>query len=216
MSEEIKKTTAPKTSTNNKRPFNARGGQKPGANRPGSKGGRGEGRGPRTFAERVKPEFEQKVLDIRRVTRVVAGGRRMSFAVAMVIGDGKGSVGLGTGKGADTAIAINKALKSAKKSMIKVKLNKEGSIPHDVYAKYTTSKVMIMPNNGKGLVAGSAVRDVLVIAGIKNVTAKIHSGSKNRLNNGRAAISALSQIAEKRIVREVEQKEVKTEAGERK
>lgn len=214
MSEENKKTTAPKNSTNNKRPFNGRGGQKPGANRPGAKGGRGE-RGPRTFAERVKPEFEQKVLDIRRVTRVVAGGRRMSFAVAMVIGDGKGSVGLGTGKGADTAIAINKALKSAKKSMIKVKLNKEGSIPHDVYAKYTTSKVMIMPNNGKGLVAGSAVRDVLVIAGIKNVTAKIHSGSKNRLNNGRAAISALSQIAEKRIVREVEQKEVKTEAGER-
>jgi small subunit ribosomal protein S5 len=212
MSEENKKPTAPKTFA--KRPNN-RAGQKPNSGR-GPKGGRGEGRGPRTFAERAKPEFEQKILDIRRVTRVVAGGRRMSFAVALVIGDGKGSVGLGTGKGADTAIAINKALKSAKKSMIKIKLTKEGSIPHDVYAKYTTSKVMIMPNRGKGLVAGSAMRDVLSLAGVKNVTSKIYSGSKNRLNNGRATMAALSQIAEKRIVREVEQKETKSETGENK
>lgn len=179
--------------------------------RPGSKpatgGYKGGQRKPRTFAERPKPEFDQKILDIRRVTRVVSGGRRMSFAVAMVIGDGKGSVGLGTGKGADTALAINKALKSAKKSMIKIKLNKEGSLPHEIYAKYTTSKVMIMPNRGKGLVAGSAVRDVLSIAGVKNVTSKIYSGSKNKLNNGRAAILALSQLAEKRIVREVESKD---------
>lgn len=173
----------------------------------GYKGGNREGRTPRTFADRPKPEFDQKILDIRRVTRVVSGGRRMSFAVAMVIGDGKGSVGLGTGKGADTAIAINKALKSAKKSMIKIKLNKESSLPHEIYAKYTTSKVMIMPNRGKGLVAGSAVRDVLSIAGVKNVTSKIYSGSKNKLNNGRAAMMALSQLAEKRIVREVENKD---------
>lgn len=188
---------------------------RPGTNgqRPGAKGGMGGkpgdrgGRSPRTFADRPKPEFDQKVLDIRRVTRVVAGGRRMSFAVAMVIGDGKGSVGLGTGKGADTAIAINKALKSARKAMIKVKLTKDASLPHEIYAKYTTSKVMIMPNRGKGLVAGSAVRDVLSIAGIKNVTSKIYSGSKNKLNNGRAAMMALSQLAEKRFVREVEAKE---------
>ena len=174
--------------------------------KPGGSGPRGE-RSPRTFADRPKPEFDQRVLDIRRVTRVVAGGRRMSFAVAIVIGDGKGSVGLGTGKGADTAIAINKALKSAKKSMIKVKLTKDTSLPHEVYAKYTTSKIMIMPNRGKGLVAGSAVRDILAIAGIKNVTSKIFSGSKNKLNNGRATMKALSQIAEKRIVREVETKD---------
>lgn len=176
--------------------------------RPGQRpfGKNGE-RGARTFAERAKPEFEQRVLDIRRVTRVVAGGRRMSFAVALVIGDGKGSVGLGTGKGADTAIAIGKALKSAKKSMIKIKLTKTGSLPHEVYAKYTTSKIMIMPNNDKGLVAGSAVRDVLTLAGVKNVTSKIYSGSKNRLNNGRAAIKALSQIAERRIVRDADQKD---------
>jgi small subunit ribosomal protein S5 len=200
-----------------KRPF-VRPGQKSGTGskfggKDGKGGPRGD-RGPRTFAERAKPEFEQRVLDIRRVTRVVSGGRRMSFAVALVIGDGKGSVGLGTGKGADTAIAINKALKAAKKSMIKIKLTKDASLPHEVYAKYTTSKVMIMPNRGKGLVAGSAVRDVLSMAGVKNVTSKIYSGSKNRLNNGRATIMALSQVAEKRIVREVEKEspEAKKEA----
>lgn len=211
MSEENKQKAAPKNNSA-KRPAN-RPGQRSGQGR-GPKGGRGEGRGPKTFAERAKPEFEQKIIDIRRVTRVVAGGRRMSFAVALAIGDGKGSVGLGTGKGADTAIAINKALKSAKKSMIKIRLTKEGSLPHDVYAKYTTSKIMIMPNRGKGLVAGSAVRDVLSLAGVKNVTSKIYSGSKNRLNNGRATLAALSQVADKRVVREVE-KENKSEVTEK-
>lgn len=213
MSEENKQTTTPTTRPAAKKPFTknpARGGASFGNKTGGSFSGKGGPRGDRpqrTFADRPKPEFEQRVLDIRRVTRVVAGGRRMSFAVAIVIGDMKGSVGLGTGKGADTAIAINKALKAAKKSMIKIKLTKESSLPHEVYAKYTTSKIMIMPNRGKGLVAGSSVRDILSMAGIKNVTSKIYSGSKNKLNNGRATMKALSQIAEKRIVREVEPRE---------
>ncbi|OGI71973.1 hypothetical protein A3J61_01935 [Candidatus Nomurabacteria bacterium RIFCSPHIGHO2_02_FULL_38_15] len=220
MSEEIKTTQTttptfkPRTTTGARKSFvrpgsrAGAGGNKGGLGGGKSDGGRGrsDGRPQRTFADRPKPEFDQKVLDIRRVTRVVTGGRRMSFAVAIVIGDGKGSVGLGTGKGADTAIAINKALKSAKKGMIKVKLTKDMSLPHEIYAKYTTSKIMIMPNRGKGLVAGSAVRDVLSIAGIKNVTSKIFSGSKNKLNNGRAAMLALSQLSEKRIIRDVEQK----------
>lgn len=205
MSEENKKVENKGTEKSSSQRPPRRPGTRPGAK--GAQGKRPGGRGPRTFAERPKPEFEQRILDIRRVTRVVAGGRRMSFAVAIVIGDGKGSVGLGTGKGADTAIAINKALKSARKSMIRIKLTKEGSLPHDVYAKYTTSRIMIMPNRGKGLVAGSAVRDVLVLAGVKNVTSKIYSGSKNRLNNGRAAMAALSQVAEKRVLREVESKQ---------
>jgi len=169
--------------------------------RPGATGGRSE-RAPRTYADRPKPEFDQKILDIRRVTRVVSGGRRMSFAVALVIGDKKGSVGLGTGKGADTALAINKALKSAKKNMIKIKFTKTNSIPHEVFAKYCSSKVTMTPNRGKGMVAGSAVRDILVFAGVKNVTAKINSGSKNKLNNGRAAMMALSQVANKRLEKE--------------
>ncbi len=149
----------------------------------------------RTFSERPKPEFDQKMIDIRRVTRVVSGGRRMSFAVAIVIGDRKGSVGLGTGKAVDTALAIGKALKTAKKSMIKIHVTKDMSIPHEVSAKFTSSKVSLVPNRGKGLVAGSAARTILSLAGVTNVTAKYHSGSKNKLNNARAAMEALTKIS---------------------
>ncbi|MCE9517498.1 30S ribosomal protein S5 [Candidatus Nomurabacteria bacterium] len=158
---------------------------------------KGGERKPRAFFERPKPEFDQKMVSIRRVTRVVAGGRRMTFAVALAIGDKKGSVGLGTGKGGDTAIAIAKALRQAKKNMFKIKTTKEMSITHEVSAKFSSSKLVIRPNKGKGLVAGSTVRDMLILAGIKNVTAKLHSGSKNKLNNARAAYVALYQLKAK-------------------
>jgi small subunit ribosomal protein S5 len=161
-------------------------------------GPRREGeRKPRAFFERPKPEFDQKMVSIRRVTRVVAGGRRMTFAVALAIGDKKGSVGLGTGKGGDTAVAIAKALRQAKKNMFKIKTNKEMSIQHEVSAKFSSSKLTIMPNRGKGLVAGSTVRDMLALAGLKNITAKLHSGSKNKLNNARVAYKALYQLRAK-------------------
>ncbi len=151
------------------------------------------------------------MLDIRRVTRVVAGGRRFSFSVALVAGDRKGSVGLGMGKSMDTSLAITKAFKNAKKNMIRLKLTKDMSLAHDVAAKYASSKVTIMPNKGRGMVAGSAVRDVLLFAGVKNVTAKIHSGSKNKLNNAKAAISALSRFATKKPKVEAAPAEVKPE-----
>ncbi len=172
---------------------------KPKSNTSNSRGPRREGsdRKPRASFERPKPEFDQKMVSIRRVTRVVAGGRRMTFAVAIAIGDKKGSVGLGTGKGGDTAVAIAKALRQAKKSMFKIKTNKEMSIPHEVSAKYSSAKLIIRPNHGKGLVAGSTVRDMLTLAGIKNVTAKLHSGTKNKLNNARAAYTALYMIRAK-------------------
>lgn len=157
----------------------------------------GGDRKPRAFFERPKPEFDQKMVSIRRVTRVVAGGRRMTFAVALAIGDKKGSVGLGTGKGGDTAVAIAKALRQAKKNMFKIKTTKEMSIPHEVSDKFSSSKLTMMPNRGKGLVAGSTVRDMLVLAGIKNVTAKLHSGSKNKLNNARVAYATLYQLRAK-------------------
>lgn len=173
--------TKPNTATSTRPPFN----------RGGSRSGTSDTRKPRAFFERPKPEFEQKMVSIRRVTRVVAGGRRMTFAVALAIGDKKGSVGLGTGKGGDTAIAITKALRQAKKSMFKIKTTKEMSIPHEVSSKFSSSKLTMMPNKGKGLVAGSTVRDMLILAGIKNITAKLHSGSKNKLNNARAAYAAL-------------------------
>jgi len=151
-------------------------------------------RGPRARFERPKPEFEQKIIKIRRVTRVVAGGRRFSFSVVMVIGDKKGAVGVGIGKASDTALAIGKALKDAKKNLRKISTTKTMSIPQDVRAKLCSSKVILMPNKGKGIVAGSSVRDVLNLAGLKDVSAKILSGSKNKLNNARAAMKALSTL----------------------
>jgi small subunit ribosomal protein S5 len=147
--------------------------------------------------DRPKPEFDQKIIDIRRVTRVVAGGRRFSFSVALVAGDKKGAVGLGLGKAGDTSLAINKSLRNARKNMIRVKLTKTMSIPHEISAKFSSSSVKLMPNKGRGLVAGSAVRDIIKLAGMKDITGKILSGSKNKLNNAKAVMSALSQISTK-------------------
>lgn len=156
------------------------------------RGGRRPRRGGRP--ERVRPEFDQKIVSIRRVTRVMAGGRRFSFSVSMVIGDKKGRVGVGVGKAGDTQLAIEKAVRDAKKHMITVPMNKDSHIPHDVHIKYASSEVMIMPAPGRGLVAGSSVRTVLELAGVKDVTAKIFSRSKNKLNNARAAVEALKQL----------------------
>ena len=144
--------------------------------------------------ERQKPEFDQKIISIRRVTRVMGGGRRFSFSVAMVIGDKRGKVGVGIGKAGDTQLAIEKAIRNAKKNMITVTMNKDSHIPHDVHVKYASSEVMMMPAKGRGLVAGSSVRTVLELAGVKDITAKIFSRSKNKLNNARAAVEALKQL----------------------
>lgn len=168
--------------------FRAGGGR--GGGKPTDK--RGGGRGPR--AERPKPEYDQKSIDVRRVARVVAGGRRFSFSVAMIIGDRKGKVGVGTGKAGDISMAMDKAVKDAKKHMITVKLTKTNSIPHQVSAKESSAIVEIMPAPSRGLVAGSAVRNLLELAGITDVSAKIRSGSKNKLNMARASLSALSQL----------------------
>ena len=143
---------------------------------------------------RAKPEFDQKIISIRRVTRVVTGGRRFAFSVAIVAGNKKGSVGVGIGKAGDTSLAIDKAVRDAKKNMITVNLTKEMSVSHDVESKYCGSVVRIMPAPGKGIIAGSSVRPVLELAGIKNTGAKLFSRSKNKLNNARAAIEALKKL----------------------
>jgi small subunit ribosomal protein S5 len=160
--------------------------------KPGQKGGRTGGR-PRT--PREKPEFDSKTISIRRVTRVVSGGRRFALSVAIVAGDHNGRIGLGTGKAADTQVAIEKALKAAKRNMVTLKLSKQKSLTHDVSAKFNSSEVMIMPNKGRGLIAGSSARAILALAGLTNVTAKFHSGTKNKLNNARATMKALAQVA---------------------
>lgn len=155
------------------------------------------GGGRRSSFQRPKPEFDQKILDIRRVTRVVAGGRRFSFSVALVAGDRKGGVGLGLGKAGDTSLAINKAVRNAKKNMVTLKLTKTMSIPHELSAKFSSCQVKLLPNKGRGLVAGSVIRDICKLSGIKDVTGKILSGSKNKLNNSKAVMAALSQISSK-------------------
>ena len=171
--------------------FDSRGG------RGGRGGGRGGDRGGRRGGgreERARPEFDQKMLNVRRVARVVAGGRRFNFSVLMVSGNRKGSGGVGTGKAGDTALAIEKATKNAKKHMIKVTRTQNHSIPHMLEAKYSSASIVIFPAKNKGLIAGSAVRSVLELAGISDVNAKIRSGSKNKLNMAQATIKALKSI----------------------
>lgn len=156
--------------------------------------------GPRKRMERVKPEFEQKIVSIRRVTRVMAGGRRFSFSVAMLIGDKNGRVGFGMGKSNDTSLAINKALQSAKKNMITIPKTKTSSIPHEIEAKYKSSHIWLSPNKNKGLVSGAAIRDIFNLAGMTDVTAKIYSRSKNPINNVRATMLALSKLPKVKMV----------------
>jgi len=140
------------------------------------------------------PEFAQKIIGIRRVTRVMAGGRRFSFSVGMVIGDKKGRVGVGVGKAGDTALAIEKAIRNAKKNMITIKRTETNSIPHNTEAKYGSTDIQIRPAPGRGLVAGASVRTVLELGGVTDVTSKILSRSKNKTNIARAAVVALLKL----------------------
>lgn len=159
------------------------------------RGGRGGGnRRPQRRDAMVKPEFDQKIVSLRRVTRVMAGGRRFSFSVALVAGNRKGQVGVGQGKATDTPLAIEKAFRDARKNMITVNTTKDMSIPHDTEAKYAASWVKIRPIKGKGIIAGSSVRTVLELAGLKEVGAKLMSRSKNHANNAYAAVKALKLL----------------------
>ncbi len=166
-----------------------------GQGRGGRPGGNSPRRGRGGDREGRKSEFAQKLIGIRRVARVMAGGRRFNFSAALVLGDKKGRVGVGLGKAMDTALAIEKATRSAKRSMLTLNLTKNRSLSHDVKAKYCASRVEIRPSPGRGLVAGSSVRTVLELAGVSDVTAKLLSRSHNSINNARAAIEALRQVA---------------------
>ena len=166
-------------------------------------GGRGalRGRAPRAGVRarppRERGEFEQATIDARRVARVMAGGRRFNFSLVVVIGDKKGRVGVGLGKGIDTALAIDKATRDAKKHLYTVPRTASGSIPHQVSMKYASSTVEIIPSKGRGLVAGSAVRTVLDLAGVTDVVTKIHTRSKNKLTIARATVGALRKLRAK-------------------
>lgn len=154
-------------------------------------------RGRTTRARAERSEFIQKLIGIRRVARVMAGGRRFNFSAALVLGDKKGRVGVGLGKASDTSLAIDKATREAKRGMLTLNLTKTHSLPYDVKAKYCASIIEIRPSPGRGLVAGSSVRSVLELAGVSDVTAKLLSRSRNSINNARAAIEALKQVSKK-------------------
>ena len=156
-------------------------------------GGRSGGRS-RERAPRERSEFEQVTVDVRRVARVMAGGRRFSFSVTVVIGDRKGRVGVGIGKAADTALAIDKAVRDAKRHLITVARTKSGSIAHEVSSLYASSVLTMVPSPGRGLVAGSAMRTVLEYAGVTDVIGKILSRTKNKLTIARATVVALQKL----------------------
>jgi len=149
--------------------------------------------GKKKFRRREKPEFEQKMIDLARVTRVVKGGRRFSFRASVVIGNRKGKVGFGVAKGGDVSIAIGKAVVDAKKNMINVKRTNT-TIAFDVEKKYGAAKVMLRPaKEGRGVVAGGAMRAVIELAGIKDVVAK-SQGASNKLNVAKATMLALEEL----------------------
>lgn len=157
--------------------------------RGGAGGGKGRG-GPRQAEPK---EFEQKILDLARVTRVTAGGKRMSFRCALVIGDKKGRVGFGVSKGVDVQIAIDKAYRQAKKKVIRVPLHND-TLPHAVQVKFGSAMVLLKPApRGTGLKCGGAVRVVLELAGVPNASSKILNSS-NKLNLAKATFDAIKSL----------------------
>lgn len=175
-------------------------GQRPGFGGQGQGQNRRPGFGRAGFGkDRPKDEFTTKMLDLARVTRVTGGGKRMSFRAVVIAGDKKGKVGIGVDKGKDVSQAIDKATRRAKKNLISVVIV-DGTIPHEATAKAGPARIMLKPQKkGRGLVAGGAVRMICELAGIKNISSKILSGSKNKLNNARATIEALKKLKAREI-----------------
>ncbi|HSX31375.1 MAG TPA: 30S ribosomal protein S5 [Candidatus Saccharimonadales bacterium] len=167
--------------------------QAPGAHAPRRDGGRPprrDGRGP---LPEEKKEFDERIVHIDRVARVVKGGRRFRFRALVVVGDHKGKVGIGIAKGADVTAAATKATEVAKKHMSKVNLYK-GTLPHEAEGKVGGARILIKPASaGTGLIAGGVVRTILEVAGVSNVLSK-SLGSTNKANTAYATIAALETL----------------------
>lgn len=143
--------------------------------------------------EKEEKQFDERVIHIDRVARVVKGGRRFRFRALVVVGDRKGKVGIGIAKGADVTAAVSKAVEVAKKHFIKVNLYK-GTIPHEAEVKVSGARILIKPaSQGTGLIAGGTVRTVLEVAGVSNILSK-SIGSSNKINVAYATIAALESI----------------------
>ncbi len=163
----------------------------PRAPRPQRDSRRSGGRGPRRDREK---QYQEQVISINRVSKTVKGGRRLRFSVLVAIGDGKGTVGYGTGKANEVPDAIRKALDAAKKNLYKIPVVKGDTIPHAITAKYGACNIFLKPApEGTGLVAGGPVRAVLELAGIKNIYSKVY-GSRTSINMVRATVDGISQL----------------------
>lgn len=163
--------------------------------------------------KKEKPEFDQQIVDLARVTRVTKGGKQMSFRACVLIGDRKGRVGYGLDKGKDVQIAVEKAARQAKKQIIFVPTIKE-TIPHTVFAKYKAAKVMLKPApKGSGIIAGSVIRMVLELAGVPNASSKMLGKTNNKISNVKAVFQALSALPQKTPSFKKKEPAKKPEAG---
>ncbi len=143
-----------------------------------------------------KSEYESKLLDLTRVTRVTAGGKQLRFRAVVVVGNKKGKVGVEIAKGSDVAKAITKATRLAKKRLIEIPLIDKG-IPYEIETKFGSARVILRPQKkGKGLIAGGAMRVVCDLVGIKDISAKILSKSRNKFTIAKATIKALQKLTE--------------------
>lgn len=139
-------------------------------------------------------EFETKLLDLDRVTRVTGGGKHLRFRALIVVGNKAGKVGIGVAKGLDVPQAIEKATRLAKKHLIEVPIVND-TIPHEVSAKFGAAEVLLKPQRkGRGLVAGGTVRVICTLVGIKNISSKVLGTTKNKINNAKATITALREL----------------------
>lgn len=148
----------------------------------------------KNLKQKEENSWEERVVQVRRVTKVVKGGKKLSFRAIIIVGNEKGQIGVGVGKASDVIGAVKKAVTDAKKHIISIPVTKSYSIPHPIYGIAGAAKIILRPSaTGSGVIAGGATRTVLELAGIKNILAK-QLGSKNSLNNARATLNALSNL----------------------
>jgi len=158
--------------------------------------------------ETEEKEIQEKVVQIRRVTKVVKGGKKMGFRAAVVVGDMASHVGLGLGKASEVAAAIRKGVAAAKKNIIEV-IQVEGTIPHQIIGEFSASQVVLRPAPpGTGVIAGGAVRTILELAGVKNVVAK-SLGSNNAVNLARATLDGLKALKDLETEKKLRGKDLK-------